>query len=201
MGASLIRPALPGDGAALEEICVQTGLAGKDARAAYAHPERLAWLYVRPYLRLEPEGAFVLEDAQGVCGYVLTVHDTARYEAARLRVLPPVPDTPDLPTADAALAQQLRFPGVTPAALLAGWPAHLHLNLLPRAQGQGAGGRLLRHALGHLWRVGVHLGVDPSNARAAHFYAGHGFRSWQSEPGVTWMTRDRQDRRTSKEPL
>ena len=54
------------------------------------------------------------------------------------------------------------------------YPAHLHINLLPRLQGRGLGKRLLdtwREAVG----VPAHLAVGGRNARAVRFYRAYGF--------------------------
>ena len=57
---------------------------------------------------------------------------------------------------------------------MTGYPAHLHLNVLPRAQGRGVGPALLAAAVDRLARrrvAGVHVGVGPANARANAFWS------------------------------
>jgi ribosomal protein S18 acetylase RimI-like enzyme len=54
------------------------------------------------------------------------------------------------------------------------YPAHLHIDLLPRAQGHGLGRALvttLTDALRERGVPGLHLGVDPANTGALAFYA------------------------------
>ena len=62
--------------------------------------------------------------------------------------------------------------------MLAEYPAHLHIDLLPRLQGRGVGRRLVDTLLDALRRrgvPGVHLGVDAANTRAIGFYEHVGF--------------------------
>ena len=58
------------------------------------------------------------------------------------------------------------------------YPAHLHIDLLPSAQGQGWGRALMDRFLAQLRAAGVagvHLGVATVNLRAVAFYARLGF--------------------------
>ena len=58
------------------------------------------------------------------------------------------------------------------------YPAHLHIDLLPRAQGRGWGRRMMDHLLAALrskGSPGVHLGVGQINERAVGFYRKLGF--------------------------
>ncbi|MFC4454376.1 GNAT family N-acetyltransferase [Deinococcus sonorensis] len=196
MNAAL-RPARPDDEADLYTICAATGEAGQDARPLLQHPELLGHLYAAAYLHLEPAGAWVVEDGQGVCGYVVTAHDTARFEQlleeewwpALRRQYPP--DRTYAP-ADAALVQRLHVRPPPDPELSRDFPGHLHLNLLPRAQGLGLGRRLMEQALRTLHASGadaLHLGVDARNTRALGFYRRMGFVPWSRQPAGTLLTR------------
>ena len=53
--------------------------------------------------------------------------------------------------------------------LLGEYPSHLHIDLLPRAQGRGNGRALMETFLAALTErgsPGVHLGTSPQNVRA-----------------------------------
>ena len=69
--------------------------------------------------------------------------------------------------------------GEPPAGLdLAQYPSHLHIDLLPVAQGCGQGLRMMQNqlrALRELGSPGVYLQMHESNARARRFYAKLGF--------------------------
>jgi ribosomal protein S18 acetylase RimI-like enzyme len=61
----------------------------------------------------------------------------------------------------------------------ADYPSHLHIDLLPRAQGHGNGRRMLEHVMKILQKrgsPGAHLGVSEVNARAFRFYKRLGFQ-------------------------
>ena len=74
---------------------------------------------------------------------------------------------------------------------MAGYPAHLHIDLLPRAQGQGHGRRLMTAMFDRLTAAGasgVHLGVRRTNTRAIAFYEKLGFTPTPDDLGIL-MTR------------
>jgi GNAT superfamily N-acetyltransferase len=67
---------------------------------------------------------------------------------------------------------------------IADYPAHLHINLLPAAQGHGWGRTLMDTLLGDLARrkvPGIHLGVGASNTGAIAFYKKMGFTPLREE--------------------
>lgn len=184
-GAPLrVRAARADDAARLYEICLRTGAAGSDGTGRH-DPSLLGDVYVGPYLAVSPELAFVLTGDDDVpVGYVLGVEDTTAFEvrceqewwpAARDRHRASPSALPD----DAPLLALLDRPERTPASVTAEHPAHLHIDLLPEAQGAGAGRRLIEHLIAELRDrgvPGVHLGVDRANVRARGFYAHLGFR-------------------------
>jgi ribosomal protein S18 acetylase RimI-like enzyme len=141
-------------------------------------------VYVGPYLRLAPEHALVGEDADGVAGYVLGVPDTAAFDAAcerewwpELRARHPVDSYPE-DTPDGRMVRLIHSPPATSPDVLERYPAHLHIDLLPRLQGRGDGRRLLTALLEGLALAGapgVHLGVGIANERAIGFYDRMGF--------------------------
>jgi GNAT superfamily N-acetyltransferase len=183
----LIRPFRPGDEAAVYSVCLRTADAGRDATALYDDPSLPGHLYVGPYMALEPASAFVLEDESGVCGYTLGAVDSPRFHRRFMEEwLPPLQAQEPRPAGDPAkwshsdrLRAQLHTPEVFWPEPQAEFPSHLHIDLLPRAQGQGNGRRLigmLRARLRALGSPGVHLGVHVDNLRARQFYARLGFR-------------------------
>jgi len=190
------------DRAAVYEVCLRTGDEGQDAGPALgvvdAHLMGDVW--AGPYLAVEPEIASVAEDDEGVLGYVLGTTDTRRFEVAceqewwpDLRAEHPAPAGPP---ASWSLADRLRHlvhqPVRSPDDVVTGFPAHLHLNVLPRAQGRGVGPALLAAAVDRLARrrvAGVHVGVGPDNARANAFWERGGFREVRLDPEVRWLGR------------
>ena len=143
-----IRPFRPDDLDALYDICLKTGDSGQDGAALYADPRLVGEVYAAPYAVLQPDLAFVAEDDRGVAGYVLGTDDTRAFEARleadwwpRLRAIHPDPrGTPrEDRTRDQRRCAQIHRPFPEPPALVAAYPAHLHINLLPRLQGRDLG--------------------------------------------------------------
>lgn len=193
-----IRAYRPADAPTLYQICLRTGDRGGDATGHYADPNLLGHVYVGPYLALAPRFAFVL-DAGVPVGYVLGVPDTAEFARSCERSWwPPLrrryPDPADVPdhrrTPDQQVAALIHRPPTPSPALLARYPAHLHIDLLPVAQGQGHGRALMARLLTELASAGasgVHLGVATANQRAIGFYRRLGFAEVERSPGSLTM--------------
>ena len=174
----------PGEEQALYEICLLTGDSGVDASGLYRDPALLGEVYVGPYLRFAPAHALVAVDAAGVAGYVLGAPDTVGFEAEcerawwpALRARYPLSSHPE-DTPDGRIVRLIHKPPVASPDVVERYPAHLHIDLLPRIQGQGDGRRLLTALLDGLAAAGapgVHLGVGLANQRAIGFYRRMGF--------------------------
>lgn len=170
----------------LYEICLRTGAAGRDATGLMTDHRLLGDLYAAPYAVLEAQHAFVVDDGTGTAvGYVLGVVDTAAFEAlceavwwpsARLRHPDPPPEgSTEL---DALFTAVLHHRHLPPPELLAEFPSHLHIDLLPSHQGQGWGRQLMDtilHALRNAGSPGVHWGVATANRDGRAFYRHLGF--------------------------
>lgn len=201
-----IRLAHPADLDALYRIALATGDGGGDATALYQDPRLLGHVYAAPYAVLCPETVFVAEDAHGVGSYIVGTADTVSFEARLERDWWPAlratcPDPAAIPSAARTLDQRrmhdIHHPRRTPPALAAAYPAHLHINLLPRLRGAGVGSALLRawlHAVHQRGAIGVHLAVGLGNTQAIRFYRAHGFYEPDGVPpfGPTacWLVRD-----------
>ncbi|MBI2948625.1 MAG: GNAT family N-acetyltransferase [Verrucomicrobia bacterium] len=152
----------------------------------YTDPKALGHLYVGPYLRLQPELAFVLGDASGVCGYALAALDSERFFAAyRNEWLPEIRRNHPDPAGDPAtwtptqqIYHQYHHPRIFLPDSFKDYPSHLHIDLLLRGQGQGNGRRMMERLLEALktrGSIGVHLAMAASNQRAEKFYRKLGF--------------------------
>lgn len=186
MAAQLhLRPAVPADRERLHEICLRTGDAGGDATELHGDPMLLGHVWAAPYLVHAPEHAFVVADDRGARGYVLGALDSRAFEATLEREWwPSLRDRYPLGAdgrtdADQTVVALLHDPPTAVEEVLAaGYPSHLHIDLLPDAQGQGWGRRLVEQVLGSLADAGspgVHLGVSARNERAIGFYRATGF--------------------------
>ncbi len=72
----------------------------------------------------------------------------------------------------------IHHPELPPHALTEVFPAHIHMNLLPRLQGKGIGPRLLEAWIIKARAAGVtaaHIGTNRANERASGFWKSQGF--------------------------
>lgn len=172
----------------LYSITLATGASGSDGAHLYGDSKLIGHIYSGPYAALEPSLVLLVMDDKGVAGYVLGATDTPAWENwlerewwPKLRMK--YPDPHDLPreewTQDHRGMYMIHHPPRVPSAVSGPYPAHLHMNLLPRAQGAGIGSRLLDAWLELIAPhspTGVHVGVDPHNERGIRFWSRSGFR-------------------------
>jgi ribosomal protein S18 acetylase RimI-like enzyme len=187
-----IRPYHPSDLTALYRICLYTGDYGADASALYHDPDLMGHYYAAPYAVFEPDLGFVLTHGGAPCGYILGARDTMAFHARcerdwfpLLRLRYPLPD-PDDSSLDAKMIR-LIHEGYEVNEALIDYPAHLHLDMLPVAQGQGWGRRLVDTFLARLRALGVpgvHFEVAKKNPKAVGFYEHVGFRRVEEYPGA-----------------
>jgi GNAT superfamily N-acetyltransferase len=196
----LIRPVEPADLEALYEVGLRTGDAGEDATPLFENPRLLGEVYVGPYVMLEGGIGFTVIDDDGApVGYILAAVDTRELEreaeerwwpALRERYPAPAdfPSTADDPaTADDEMIALIHHPELAADEVVAEYPAHLHIDLLPHVQGRGVGRMLIDRLFAELRSrgvPGVHLGADPRNRRAIAFYEHLGFTHLSDEDDV-----------------
>ena len=179
-----IRSYEPTDLDQLYEICLRTGASGEDATELVVDPRLFGELYAAPYGVLEPEHALVVDDGAGrAIGYAIGALDTPAFHARcetdwwpTLRERHPIGSGGN--DLDELLIAMLHNPHQSDESVVGAYPSHLHIDLLPAAQGAGWGRRLMG-ALEELLRadgsLGVHLGVSSRNQRALGFYRHLGY--------------------------
>jgi ribosomal protein S18 acetylase RimI-like enzyme len=176
----VIRPFEPADEADLVDVCLRTGASGEDASHLYASPTLLADVYATPYARHDPSLALVVENGSRVVGYVLATADTRAFAEWFSGVWWPSVRPDPVAQPDAELVTSVDDPQRMLLADVDRYPAHLHIDLLPEAQGRGLGRRLMNEMFDRLRERGVpavHLALDPANAGAGVFYERLGFVS------------------------
>ena len=178
-----IRPYAAGDLDALYAISLATADAGEDASRLYREGRLVGAIFSAPYAVLAPESVLVAEDDDGVAGFVIGIADTAAFEARlewewwpalRARYPDPPGDGAGL-SPDGRRIRQIHSPVRTPPEILTRHPAHMHLNLLPRARGRGLGRRMFEARRAALGPVGIHVGVNAGNAGGLAFWRAMGF--------------------------
>lgn len=182
-----IRLYQPGDEVAAYYVCMKTGDHGADGEPFFREdPDALGRIYVGPYLKFSPELALMLEDEDGVCGYALAVLDSKqffdRYEKEwrpnLVREFPRPTSSKEEWTRIESVYDTYHDPDYFCPEPYDDYPSHLHIDLLPRAQGHGHGRRMMERLLKMLAdqsTEGVHLGMSASNDRAYGFYQKLGF--------------------------
>lgn len=190
----VIRPATEADRPALYDICLRTADNGSDAGHLYSEPHLPGYIWAVPYQLFAPDFAFVVDAGAGAVGYVVAAPDTAAFAGrlerdwwpdVRRRVADLAPSKPR----DERVLALIRQPEGKDPAMLADYPAHLHINLLPPFQSAGWGRRLIETELAVLRAkgvAGIHLGVSAGNAKVLGFYEKLGFREI-ARPGSIYM--------------
>jgi ribosomal protein S18 acetylase RimI-like enzyme len=190
---------------ALYAISLETGHEGGDASRLYEDGRLIGRIYSAPYAVLEPDLTLIVEDSEGVAGFVAGALDTngwnARLEAEWWPKLRQEYDDPSaIPSstwsADQRRAFAIHHPERPPQQVTAAYPTHVHLNLSARIQGRGTGTRLFSEWMNLVSQYGVkamHVGVNWANVRAVRFWSKQGFRELRlgnDPPARTlWMGR------------
>ncbi|MBL7256694.1 GNAT family N-acetyltransferase [Paractinoplanes lichenicola] len=192
-----IRAYRPTDLDAVYDICVRTADAGGDARGQNSSDRLVGDIFAAPYVVLEPETARILDDGHGnAVGYVVGTTDTAAFvKRYRTEWLPVTAGRYGDDPRDEMWLGLHHDPERMLVPELAGYPAHLHIDLLPEWQGRGHGRGLMWSFLAGLHAAGaprVHLGVAPANTAAQAFYARLGFQTIPvpSEPHALYLGRE-----------
>jgi GNAT superfamily N-acetyltransferase len=192
-----IRPYRPGDRDALYDICVRTADAGADARGHFSNDDLMGDLFAGPYAYLEPDMAFVVDDGSGrAVGYIVGTKDTPAFVKRKTAEwIPLIGDKYDGgDERDREMVHLHLHPELMLVPEMAGYPAHLHIDLLPDFQGHGFGRRLMTAFLAAASEAGadaVHLGMLTVNVKARAFYDRLGFAELPvKDPGpLTYLGR------------
>ena len=178
----------------LYRICLATAAGGEDGFTLYRDPRLVGHVYAAPYAVLSPRSVFVIEDAEGVGGYIVGTPDTRDFETVleaewwpSLRRL--YRDPFDEPRSDWSrdqlMSYKIHHPSRTASEIVEPYPSHLHINLLPRLRGRGVGRRLMARWLGTVGDMGsrgAHLAVSADNRPAIGFYRACGFHELKRSP-------------------
>ena len=169
---------------AAERICLLTASANlrKDAAAR----ENTLWLYNRYYTRACLADCFVaVNEADEAVGYILCAPDYKTYcESFRKN------ECKDIRKLGFLRGVRAYFEPKLQKKYAKRYPAHLHIDLLPEAQGQGMGTALMDALKSHLRAEnvsGVFLCVGRDNKKALRFYKKQGFQVLNIVGGAVLM--------------
>ena len=178
-----IRPYHITDLSSLYRICLLTGYNGSDATSYLKDPDLIGHLFAAPYALFEPNLCFVLTLESTPYGYILgTKNSIMFYEYCEREWFPELRKRYPLPQKkekflEANFIRHLHQDQVV-AKNMEGYPAHLHIDILPIAQRKGHGRKLIKtflHRLKSQEVEGVHLIVNINNQHAINFYKAVGF--------------------------
>ena len=144
----------------------------------------LCLMYESRKLKIDASSeTLILEDDQGPCGYIMGVLDSQTYyQWMHSEWLPKIRVDYKKPTGDPDTWDEtekitnLLFHPVS-QRLLPDYPAHLHIDLLSRAQGKGQGKLMMDRFTDYLRYnkiLGLHLELSSNNKRAFNFYSKYG---------------------------
>ncbi|KAF9506554.1 hypothetical protein BS47DRAFT_1489319 [Hydnum rufescens UP504] len=188
-----IREGTAEDAPAVSKICLSTGNAGKSAEGLYSHPELLGLRWAEPYSDFPPRRSPMSSEwtrekgSQNESWAIFVALWTLGNMRRKLEKNGGGKGT----ERDIEVRRAFARPTLTPDAVVAAYPAHMHINLLPEAQRKGWGRRLIDKAAEHIRRFGgrgVHLMIDPNNDEARQFYKRIGFVGSQNpvESAMGW---------------
>lgn len=179
-----IRPYKSDDKKVIYDICLKTGNDGKDASCLFTDHKLIGHYYAASYVELEPESAFILTLDNNPVGYIIGTKDTSTFNKKseelwfpKLRGQYKLPDE-EANNPDARLIR-LIHKGYTLKKEFVDYPAHLHIDILPKGQGKGQGKKLMEFYMDYLKSnnvKGLHLEVSTVNAGAVKFYENIGFK-------------------------
>ena len=183
----------------LYNVCLKTGDSGKDGTHLYSDPNLLGSIFVGEYVTLSSAFAFALIDDErmdqfsGVSGYVLGVLDTTTFSEAcdkhwwpALQEQYPLHKLQNFREIEQGFIKDYihKIPSesggplrLSPAQLKQ-YPSHMHIDLLPHAQGRKLGPIMVMRLLDALRGAGssgIHLCMSAVNHRAFNFYTKLGF--------------------------
>ena len=178
------------------EICHGTGYLGQDASEVVSDRRLLGHYFAAPYLVHAPRWCWVACDENGVAGYLVTAPDSREFADWMNREWLPavrqkVAQEPGSPVSEFEtwLRNLIHQPMPVPD-FADDYPGHLHIDFLPRAQGQGLGPRAFALFADQAKRAGLkgfHLGVGAENLRARRFYSQAGLEVLREDTGVIYL--------------
>lgn len=168
----MVRRYCPKDRKSVQNICIET--APSEMKDSDRKRNFLLLRYCNYYTEKCPDTCFVAEKDGNVAGYVICCPDAVRFKREFTEFVKA--------NGNLSLLQRLQCFGDTLMYLpfKKKYPAHLHIDILPEAQKQGNGKKLIE-ALTNELKIqgisGVMLAVAASNANAVRFYRALGFKA------------------------
>jgi ribosomal protein S18 acetylase RimI-like enzyme len=184
-----IRPYEPRDRDRVRHVCYATGYMGERVDWLWRDRESFCDLFTSYYTDAEPQSALVAELDGVVEGYLLGCVDSSKAWSVpkiflRHMFVRGIAFRPGTAPVVWRSFSDIVMDGIhrqlpTGTVHDERWPAHLHIDLLPRIRGLGVGSRLVRMWLDSLREknvAGCHLETVGENHGAIAFFESMGFR-------------------------
>jgi GNAT superfamily N-acetyltransferase len=188
----LIRNYQPFDRDEVIDICWRTGYMGEEAKGKFDDPYLFGLLFCIYYIDYEPDNCFVAidEESKVIIGYILSSFDSKKQEKRFRQVMSPKIFRRAFfytiwrkPKTFRTFLYFRKIENKSPPIpneeeLLSFYPAHLHIDILPKWHRKGIGMRLIHTLESHFASSGVsgvHLGTTDYNVNAVPFYYKVGF--------------------------
>jgi ribosomal protein S18 acetylase RimI-like enzyme len=176
------------------KICLETGANGSDATGNLRDDELLGQFFAAPYIHYDISTCFVIDFNGFAVGYIIGVINTNHFNlwmnTQWLPTLKPAyPKRTDAPALEQHIVEGIHS-GIGDQPFYNEYPSHLHIDILPIAQGKGFGRTLIETFINRLKESeskGLHLGVGADNGNAISFYKRLGFTQFQETNGAIMM--------------
>lgn len=160
----------------VQNVCLETA----SIEGAFEEPIRSMMLtaFCNYYIEEEPEQCFVAVDGEQVVGYILCTKDSNEWAERFLRKY-----VSNLK--EGSLKSFYQGTMESPIKYAERYPAHLHIDILPKYQRQGIGFQLMDALTAHLREQGVPavmLSVAGDNEKGKNFYRKYGFQVLEETP-------------------
>ena len=192
-----IRQAEMSDLPYVYRICHKTGHRGSDAEGLVRDPFMLGHYFAAPYIVRDCSWCWIVCERETPVGYLLATPDSAGFYAWLEREwLPPVRKlygSEVVKTAgefEKVILRIIHEPPFLPDFALQTFPAHFHIDLMPSAQGNGLGTKLIELCQKKLREEGIpgfYLGVAAGNTGALSFYAKTRLEVIKKDPWVVYL--------------
>jgi len=190
-----IRQAQQADLPYIYDICLRTGLSGKDASSAVSDKYMIGQYFAAPYIYYEIDLCFAVTGDYKPMGYIVgTSNSSAFYSWMNLNWLPQIrciyPDKMPAASDFESFVINIIHKDCHLDEFLKDYPAHLHIDLLPQLQGKGVGKKLMSEFINKLklkGSTGLHLSVGEKNLKAIKFYKKSGFCHLFSKSSAVFM--------------
>lgn len=185
----IIRNARLDDIKELSKVALSTAMAGGDGNDFFYNKDLISQYYCEPYIRYNSEYCFVVEEEGKACGYIVSTPDSKEFfkwfnEVWLVEIRKLYAHSRSKSDEESRILNLIKE-DVENSKFFEEYPAHLHINISKKLQGQHVGSKLLYSLFHKLEKEnikGIHLGVALTNKKAIGFYNHSGLKTIEEKP-------------------